>query len=268
MRENFGKGYIEEELRSLGGDLEQDTEVYLIGGGAMSFMNLKDATKDVDLVVTKTPDMSRLVDALLENGYYQVKNPDTQYEELGASAIVENREGCRFDIFDRRVANKLIFSDCMRRRSGELLGSGSLAVNLTSPEDIFLFKSVAKRTADVDDMRTLVQTGLDFDVIKSEIENQSKLIGEDRFITHIAESVEELRERHGVTIPLSGYISERSREAYDQIEVLMVLREGGSVSRKKLIENVEIDEDRIDETVSRLEELGRVERDGDVIREA
>jgi hypothetical protein len=49
MRDTFGREYIETELRELGNAIETELELYLIGVGAMSFLNLKDTTKDIDV---------------------------------------------------------------------------------------------------------------------------------------------------------------------------------------------------------------------------
>ena len=215
MRERFSRGYIEEELREIGEGIDGSLRVYLIGGGAMSFLGLKDATKDIDIVVTDTSDLTGLADALESRGYEQVNEPDTEYEELGASVILENPDRCRFDVFDRQVADKLIFSEGMEQRADELLQSGSLTVQLTSPEDIFLFNSVAGRPADIDEMNTLVQTGLEFEAVKQETEVQTELLGEELFITHIAESLADLQERHGVTTPLMDYVESRSEDVYE-----------------------------------------------------
>jgi hypothetical protein len=86
----------------------------------------------------------------------------------------------------------------MKERGEMLMESGNLTVKMTSPEDTFLFKSVAGRSTDIDDMNTLVQTGLDFDIIKEEVERQAHLLDKERFITYITESLGELQEKQGV----------------------------------------------------------------------
>jgi hypothetical protein len=78
MRDTFGRGYMETELEKLGKEIETELDLYLIGGGAMSFLNLKDATKDIDVVVSNASDLSDLEDALRERGYESVKELDTE----------------------------------------------------------------------------------------------------------------------------------------------------------------------------------------------
>ncbi|MDP6155916.1 MAG: hypothetical protein QF682_07245 [Candidatus Thermoplasmatota archaeon] len=42
-----------------------------------------------------------------------------------------------------------------------------------SPEDLFLFKSITERELDLDDMRILVESGVNWDVIFHECQKQS-----------------------------------------------------------------------------------------------
>lgn len=257
MRDTFGRKYIENELQELGKEIETELELYLIGGGAMSFLNLKDATKDIDVVVSNTSDLSDLVDALKDRRYESVKELDTEYENLGASAVLENEDSCRFDIFNRQVANKLVFSDGMKERAEVMMDSGNLTVKMTSPEDIFLFKSVAGRSTDIDDMNTLVQTGLEFETVEEEIDRQVRLLDEELFITYIAEALGELREQHGVTLPLTDYVQERSEEAYEQLEILMKIQEE-SASTEELVEETGMKEEVVKKRLNRLNEMGTI----------
>jgi len=260
MRDTFGREYIESEFQELGEAIATELELYLIGGGAMSFLNLNDATKDIDVVVSSTSDLSSLVGALKERGYESVKELDTEYENLGASAILENQDSCRFDIFNRQVADKLVFSEGMKERSEVLIDTENLVVKLTSPEDIFLFKSVAGRSTDIDDMNTLVQTGLDFDSIKEEVERQARLLDEERFITYITESLGELQEQYGVTLSLAEDIRERSEKVYEQLELLMEVQEEPA-STEDLIEKTEVDGEVIEDRLDRLREVGKIRRE-------
>lgn len=50
-RPRFDAEYIRSEFERIGTRIQTDVDAYLIGGGAMSLRNLKDTTKDIDLVV-------------------------------------------------------------------------------------------------------------------------------------------------------------------------------------------------------------------------
>jgi len=264
MREHFGKEYIRQEFDRLADTLSDNLTLYLIGGGAMAFQDLKDATKDIDVVVDGTADLDRLQDALTECGYTMVRDPAEEYENLGASAILENEDGCRFDIFNRQVVDALTFSEPMQDRCQPLDATAPLTVRIASPEDIFLFKAVAGRTGDIDDMNTLVQTGLDFDAIVEEIQTQSRLLGETLFITHVNEALLDLGERFNVTIPLQDDVEQLSAEVYDELAILMEIDDTATVD--ELRENTDVSDDRLDALLADLADRGKIERDDGTIR--
>nr|WP_318566961.1 hypothetical protein [Salinigranum marinum] len=145
MRARFDSAYIRSELERIGQQLDNPLTVFLIGGGSMAFRGLKETTKDINLIVSSGDDLSQLQVVLLELGYDIVREPDEEYEELGAQRIFENDDGCRIDIFNQQVIGKLILSPGIRERSERYLDPGDLVVELVSPEDIFLFKCLVER---------------------------------------------------------------------------------------------------------------------------
>lgn len=263
MRERFDNRYIRSELERIGGRLETPLTVYLIGGGAMAFRDLKDATKDIDLVVADGGDLRSLQAVLLGSGYEVVKEPGEEYDALGAQRILENDDGCRIDVFNQQVVDKLVLSEGIRERSTAYLDAGELSVALVSSEDIFLFKAVAGRTDDIDDMFTLVQTGLDFDIIEEELEQQIDLLGQELFVSYVNEALLELDDRHNVTTPLSDPVSEITQRIYRELEVLQGFDD--SVSLSELRESVELSANEVDEAIRSLESKGVVTVDGDRI---
>lgn len=58
----------------------------------------------------------------------------------------------------------------MRARSEAFLDTDLLTVQLVSNEDICLFKTIAGRDDDIEDMNMLIQAGLDFDVVEAELD--------------------------------------------------------------------------------------------------
>ena len=138
----------------------------------MAFCGLEETTKDIDLIVSSGDDLSQLQAVLLELGYGTVQEPDEGYEELGAQRILENDDGCRIDVLDRQVVDKLILSSGIRERSERYLDPGNLVVEFVSPGEIFPFKAVAGRVDDIEDMFSLIQTGLEFDVVETEIQTR------------------------------------------------------------------------------------------------
>lgn len=224
-RARFGREYIEDELRKIGEQLRTSVDAYLIGGGAMSLRNLKDTTKDIDLVVVSDEGFGRLMGALGDLGYEEVTDLGEEYDRLGARHCVRNSEGCQFDVFHRQIAEKLYFSDGMVDRSDEYLSTPTLSVGLVAEEDVFLFKSVAGRTDDIGDMATLVQTGLDFGAIEREIDTQVDLLGGERFVTIVAGSLDQLDETEGVQTPLDDVVPRYYERYMDGLELRQQLDE-------------------------------------------
>ncbi|WP_244257220.1 DUF6036 family nucleotidyltransferase [Halomicrobium sp. IBSBa] len=189
MRPTFGREYIENEFQRIGDGLSAPLTVYLIGGGAMSLRDLKGATKDIDLVVPDGDAYGQLWAVLMDLGYAEVQSLDPDYRALGATSCVENDDGCRLDIFNQQVANKLVLTDGMQERSEPFLDTDRLTVRLVSNEDIFLFKAIAGRDDDIEDMNMLVQAGLDYDVVRDELEAQIERLGDDQFATFANEAL-------------------------------------------------------------------------------
>lgn len=263
MNREFGQAYIREEFQRLESHAADGLALYLIGGGAMAFHDIKEATKDIDVVVQDGEAIRQLRSALESMGYSVVEELDVEYEQLGAQLILENDDGCRFDVFNQQVVDKLIFSDSMRNRSQLLDESNDLAVFVAATEDIFLFKSVAGRTGDIADMNTLVQTGLDFDAIESELETQIELLGEEFFATFIGEALGDLEERFDVTTPLHDHVDSITVRVYEQLEILLAIEEDTEIT--ELEETVAIPEDRLSTLLDDLERKGNIRRDDGAI---
>lgn len=265
MRPQFDDGYIRDELEHVGDHLTRPVTAYLLGGGAMAFRGLKDTTKDIDLVVGSGDELARLQGALADAGYDVVHDPDEAYEELGAQRILENADGCRFDVFNQQVVGKLVLTDGMKQRSEPFVDAGELEVRLVSPEDIFLFKSVAGRVDDIEDMYTVLQTGIDFDAIETEVEAQIGELGGELFVTYVNDALGEMEERFGATTPLREWVAERTERVYEEIAIVQALEEGETISESGLHERVGLSESELTNALTRLEAKGVVDRDGETI---
>jgi len=263
MRRRFGTDYLADEFDRLGAALTEQTAVYLIGGGSMAVRDLKEATRDIDLVVDDRRTLDRIRAALQEAGYDLVREPSDAYESLGAETVLENDRGCRFDLFVRQVGGELVFSNAMRDRSEPFVETGELTVHLVSLEDIFLFKTVAGRTDDIEDLFTLQQTGLDFETMETEIDTQVELRGEAMFVTVINESLIDLEERFGATTPINDGIADRTARIYRELELL------GSFDRQTTIdrlgEHTDLGRDELTELLRGLEDREVIRWDGEPI---
>lgn len=190
----FGPSVIRDQLVELAERLVEQTTVYLIGGGALTLSNLKNATRDIDLIVESTADSEQVFRALTSAGYGHLEEPEAEYDDLEAAFILQ-QGARRFDVFNQQVAGELYLSELMIDRSEHLFDEGPLTVRMVSLSDIFLFKSVANREDDVDDMIVLAEGEIDEDVIMDEVMVQLDLIGEDQFIRSMKHKLDRLAER-------------------------------------------------------------------------
>lgn len=255
-RPQFDASYIERELAAIGAQDDRPVTAYLIGGGAMSLRGLKESTKDIDIVVDSSAAHDTLWTACIETGYEPVQSLDDVYRALGAKTVCDNNDGCRIEIFDRQVVDTLVLSEGMKNRSEQFLESGNLTVQLVSPSDVFLFKAVAKRPDDIDDMNVLVQTGLDFEVIVEELHLQTDQPEDLQFVTDVGESLGRLADQYGVTLPLQDEVEELVATYYDALEVRLAI--DGPVPFEELQATLGIDRDDLDERIDTLERMDEV----------
>lgn len=192
---SFESHQIHHQFSDLAELLKDPVTVYLIGGGALTLQELKNATKDVDLIVQDQSELHQLHAVLTDAGYTPPEDElEHAYEELDAAFILQ-KDRRRFDVFHNQVAGVIHLSDPMVERSEKLLDEPPLTVCMVSLEDIFLFKAVANREDDEDDMIRLAQTGLDTDIIVEEIETQLDWLQDDHFIGAMQQKLDRLSDQ-------------------------------------------------------------------------
>ncbi|WP_049979455.1 DUF6036 family nucleotidyltransferase [Halolamina rubra] len=217
---------IRRQFSELASILDEQVTVYLIGGGALTLEELKPATKDIDLIVRETAELDRLYAALESEGYAVPDEIDQEYEELEAAFILQNGKR-RFDVFDEQVAGVLKLSPGMIDRSEHLFDEGPLTVQRVSLEDIFLFKAVANRDDDVDDMVTLAQAGVDDETVLDEIDTQLSILADDGFVRSMKYKMERLADE-GFDLDIQDEIEalhEQSSSADDVRQCIRTLAE-------------------------------------------
>ena len=70
-RPSFDKNYLKNEFDKLNAKTKQTLTLFLIGGGAMAFYGLKDATKDIDIILTTKNELNSLKTTLEAMGYQE-----------------------------------------------------------------------------------------------------------------------------------------------------------------------------------------------------
>lgn len=212
-RPSFDRKYILAELDKLSSKIVVPTQIFIIGGLALISYGLKEATKDIDVVVLSLRDLDILVKSLTIIGYHALEDSlvSKPYEKMEASKTMENEDGFRWDIFHRSICNKMSFSENMKSRATEFYSRNKLVLSIASKEDIFLFKGMTEREADLDDMRLLAESGLDWQVIKNECVYQSNTSGrlwEDALLQNLID----LRERYNIRSPIEKKLRKIAEE--------------------------------------------------------
>ena len=203
QRRSFDRNYLQQEFDKLNATTKQPLTLYLIGGGAMSFYGVKDATKDIDVILTNQEDLNNLKVTLEALGY---KEPDPllitrPYNDMQTSVILENQDGFRWDIFLHKVCGKLTLSNEMKNRAASLYQGNTLQIFLTSKEDLFLFKAITSREADLDDTGILARSGLDWDAISQECRRQSEF-SDVCWEDGLYQTLLGLKEKYGISSPI------------------------------------------------------------------
>jgi len=195
----FGEVDLTKALEDSGKHVSRKVTAYLIGGCAMTFMGRKAATKDIDIVLGSSDDAKEFTIALGQVGFASVRHLTSPYAMMDAFDIVEDNEGMRFDIFERQVCNALVLSNGMKSRARLYRTFGNLEVHLMAPEDIFLFKGITEREADLDDMRILAEVGLEWKTIEAECLSQTP---SGRWAYLLGTKLMELHKKFGIASPI------------------------------------------------------------------
>ncbi len=228
-RRSFDKDYLQQEFNKTASKINQPVTLFLIGGGGLAFYGLKDATKDIDIIIDGQKELKTLTTALKSLNY---KKPDSAvitkaYNKMQANEILENADGFRWDIFVRKVCNALTFSDEMKLRTKQLWTKGELKLQLASKEDIFLFKGITEREADLDDMRILAESGLDWNIIHQECQNQSTSSGR-LWDDALYQKLLDLKEKYHIESPIEKLLRASAEKKLISITLIGEIEKGNN----------------------------------------
>ena len=161
----------EEILKLIGMTLKKRVECYIVGGTAMMFLGLKEATKDIDIVFEKKEHYEEFRKVLLHLGAKETETKIINRQKISSILTLGN---AKFDLFfDYLIHFKL--SKSIIERVKEVHEFSNLVVRVVSPEDIILFKSIADREGDRIDAYNLIKmVNIEWDVILKEAEEQTK----------------------------------------------------------------------------------------------
>lgn len=209
-REVYGLEVLRGEMQAVDAKLPTAINVYLLGGCAMSYLRLKPSTKDLDLVMQEDTTLSTLEQGLTACGYQSVKL-QKPYDQLRATALYKRPGAPQWDLYVGKVCGCLTLSPGMRQRAQPVEATlQRLRMRACSAEDIFVFKSITEREADLDDLDLLATRGLDWDTIQAEMEWQRS--NSDRTWTVLFHSrLQDLADR-GFTVPILPRLRDLAEE--------------------------------------------------------
>jgi len=135
-------------------------DIYLIGGCNLVLRDLKNVTKDIDVIVNSEKEYFYLEKILLDLQFVKDIKLSNQSEYLRIRMVFK-KENLQIDVFVKRVMNQIFLNDAMISKC-EIKTFGKLNIKLVSLEDIILFKAIAGREGDVEDISRIIK-GYDVD---------------------------------------------------------------------------------------------------------
>ena len=167
----------EDIFNLIGSSLKRKIKCFVIGGSAMLYYKLKDATKDIDIVLLNENERQYVLKTMKKLGYSE-KNPKILYINKKNVPILLQREQNRFDMFNRTIIN-LKFSNDMLDRTQLIYEYNNLIVNVVSPEDIVILKCATDRAGDRLDAANIIKnTNINWNILFEESINQMSLVGD------------------------------------------------------------------------------------------
>ena len=215
--------------KALGGPVS----VYLLGGENMRMRKIKQATKDVDLVVADEGEYNALAEALARIGYRplsksEIGPPDVK---LALSGIFVREGAPRVDVFTHVIASKLWLIGQMVRKSEVAADQGNLKLRLLSNEDVFLLKSVTDREADDVDMIEILRStrGFDWEHLLGVLYEEERVTGR-HFCFDVLQSLDLVRTAANMRIPIYRKLLNHT----DDQAILRALGSAGWMSAKEI----------------------------------
>lgn len=260
-RRSFSGDYVKSELEKLATTASSKATLFVIGGLALINYGLKSATKDTDIVVTSKTELDTITSALNSIGYhpldeYIISRP---YKEMATARILENQDCFRWDIFLGQICNALTFTDTMKSRAKSFFKQNLLEAKLASKEDIFLFKGITDREADLDDMRRLAESELDWKIIAQECQMQSELSGR-LWEGALLDSIANLRKTYKIRSPIEKSLEKIFEDKLSEDKLTKAISEG-ALTIQEIAQAANIPEQWVRDYANKMEQKGLLKID-------
>jgi len=186
-------------LLAIGETIEKPITAYAIGGTAMMFNGLKNATLDIDIVFTKEEDRTIFIDAIKKIGYRHM-NSTVVYGAKSNQPKMYSLDTERFDLFLIDVID-FAFSEDMQKRITQIHEYGkNLKICIAHPQDIIIMKCATDRTKDLEDAKKIIETQkIDWNALVQEAATQVRF-GRKEAYFDLGEFLEKIQQT-GTKIP-------------------------------------------------------------------
>lgn len=206
---------IESLMKEIDSVLNNKIHIFTIGGAVLLYRGLKDATKDVDLIVNSHDEFFLLKNTLKQLGF-QTKRPGNTYSRMNLSEIFQ-RDKLRIDLFKTQVCGGFSLTETMVVRAHKVIELEKITMYLCSNEDVFLFKTMTEREGDLTDCLNISTRDLEWELILQELNDQIDQSKQDVWITWVGERIDLLEER-GLEIPIKAKIDKLREEFFKKYE--------------------------------------------------
>ncbi|MFH1432936.1 MAG: DUF6036 family nucleotidyltransferase [archaeon] len=248
-------------FNDIGKELDETITIYVFGGAALMISGLKDATKDIDVVFEKMSEVKTFTSALKRIGFETIQLTE-DYKYLKIEGIY-NRGNDRFDVFQKIICNNLALSKNMVIRSKSKGNYGNLSVKILSLEDIFLLKSIFSRAGDYEDCVALFQTGIDWNMIYDEVNDQCRKNPVNVWKSYLLARIEEMQEREHIQVPIRKKLHEEyDIETFPYLAIFYELFKKES-SFEELLKKTELDKSLLNQVLDSLIKSRKVEKTRD-----
>lgn len=185
---------IEEQnklLLDIGKQFNKEITVYAIGGTAMMFLGLKDATLDIDLVFENKNSRKKFIETIESLGYIKMESRIVYGSKKNQPEMLKLGD-VRFDLFVDEVIH-FKFSNNMKEKADKVHKFQNLIIKIADPHDIILMKCATDREKDKIDVLNIIKNKkIDWNVIIEEAKHQVEL-GKETAILELGEFLEDLK---------------------------------------------------------------------------
>lgn len=185
---------------TIGRNLKKKRECFLIGGSAMMYYGVKEATKDIDIVFLHKKDRDDVLRVLDELGFSERATKFILYHRKKNIPMLMELGESRIDLFLKKIIS-FEFTDDMVKRVHKVLEYENLIVKVVSLEDIILLKCATERAGDRIDVKAILEkVDVNWDYIIDESIKQTRIAG-DMFPVYLYDFLTELKEDLKADIP-------------------------------------------------------------------